>query len=176
MKRRAGMAWLFALGTLVGCGESLEPAPRVGDALPDLTFAMLDQVDSLAFADLEGRPALVNMWATWCPPCREEIPFFQALHEEFGPRGLRVVGVSSDNAGAFDQVEEFLGSAGVTYENLLDPRSQAMDAFRLFGLPATYLVDAEGQIALVRPAPVSERDTAFMATIEAIVSAAEGAR
>lgn len=167
---------VLALGLLVGCGESLEPAPHVGDALPDLTFATLSRTDSLSFAELEGRPVLLNMWATWCPPCREEIPFLQALHEEFGPRGLRVVGVSSDNAGAFDQVEEFLTSAGVTYENLLDPRSAAMDTFRLFGLPATYLVDAEGRIALVRPAPVSEADTVFMSTIEAIVSAAEGER
>lgn len=170
------LAMLALVGALAGCGESLERAPQVGDALPDLTFATLERTDSLSLADLEGRPVLLNMWATWCPPCREEIPFLQALHEEYGPRGLRVVGVSSDNAGAFDQVEEFLASAGVTYENLLDPGSAAMDAFRLFGLPATYLVDHEGRIALVRPAPVSEADTAFLSAIETIVAAGEGDR
>ena len=142
--------------------------PRVGDAVPDLTFALLEG-DSLALPDLAGRPALINLWATWCPPCRAEIPFLQSLHEEYGPRGLQVVGISEDNAGALGQVEDFLGEAGVTYENMLDPRGEAMDAFRLLGLPATYLVDADGRIALVRAGPVSEADQEFLNTIEALV-------
>lgn len=169
---------LLALAVLLaGCGEGTRmPAepPRAGDPLPDLTFALAEGGDSLSLAELTGRPSLINMWATWCPPCRAEIPFLQSLHEEYGPRGLRVVGISADNAGALDQVHEFLAEAGVTYENLLDPRSRSMDAFRLMGLPATYLVDAEGRIALVRAGPVSEQDERFMAAIEALVSDVEG--
>ncbi len=178
MNRRLG-GWLaaaLAAVALTGCGsDALPRAPQVGDPLPPLTFAALTAPDSLSFGELEGRPALVNLWATWCPPCREEIPFLQELHETFGPRGLRVVGVSSDHSGAVGQVESFLAAAGVTYENVLDPRSSAMDAFRVIGLPATYLVDADGRIAFARTGPVSEADTAFLATIERLVAGGESA-
>ena len=171
---RRWIGCLAAVGILASAacsgGEGIPAAPpRVGDAMPELTFAVLDG-DSLGLPDLAGQPALINLWATWCPPCRAEIPFLQSLHEEFGPRGLRVVGISEDNAGALDQVVDFLGEAEVTYENLLDPRGNAMDAFRLLGLPATYLVDAEGRIVLVRAGPVSEADEEFLATIEALVA------
>jgi thiol-disulfide isomerase/thioredoxin len=166
-----GLAGAVLLAAGCGGGDGGLPAapPRVGDAVPDLTFAVLEG-DSLALPELAGSPALINLWATWCPPCRAEIPFLQTLHEEYGPRGLQVVGISEDNAGALDQVEDFLGEAGVTYANVLDPRSEAMDAFRLLGLPATYLVDAEGRIVLVRAGPVSEADTEFLDTIEALVA------
>jgi thiol-disulfide isomerase/thioredoxin len=172
-RRRAGvvgmLAAALALGGCAGEDGALPAAPpRVGDALPELTFAVLD-ADSLSLPELTGSPALINLWATWCPPCRAEMPFLQDIHEEYGPRGLQVVGISEDNAGALDQVEDFLGEIGATYTNALDPRSRAMDAFRVLGLPATYLVDAEGRIALVRAGPVSEADQEFLDTIEALV-------
>lgn len=171
MRRLASLLVVSALA----CGQGDAPlrAPQVGQPLPDLTFATLAG-DSLSLGELDGRPVLLNLWATWCPPCRAEIPFLQTLHEEYGERGLRVVGVSADNAGALDQVEEFLAEAGVTYENALDPRGTAMDAFRLLGLPATYLLDAEGRVALVRAGPVSETDRSFMETLEGLVAAGEG--
>jgi thiol-disulfide isomerase/thioredoxin len=153
------------------CGGDGAPAraPQVGDPLPALAFASLEG-DSVAFAEFAGSPVLVNLWATWCPPCRAEIPFLQTIHEEFAPLGLRVVGISADNAGALGQVEEFLAEVGVTYENLLDPRGESMEAFRLLGLPATYLVDREGHLVLMRTGPVSEADEAFMEAVRAITA------
>ncbi len=164
------IALAMALGACTACvGGSDQPAvPRVGGRLPALTFASLGG-DSLALDQLAGSPVLLNLWATWCPPCRAEIPFLQSLHDEYAPRGLRVIGISSDNAGALDQVEEFLAEAGVTYENLLDPRGLSLDAFRLLGLPATYLIDRRGVITLVRPGPVSETDRGFLDAIDDLV-------
>lgn len=161
---------------LSGCGavDGVPRAPQVGEPLPELAFATLSG-DSLSLGALDGRPTLVNVWATWCPPCRAEIPFLQSIHEEYEARGLRVVGISADNAGALDQVQDFLAEAGVTYENALDPRGTTMDAFRLLGLPATYLLDAEGRVALVRAGPVSETDRSFMEAIEALVATGDGA-
>ena len=176
MRGRRAAGTVVAVAFLgAGCfGEGgPTPPPRVGDPLPQLTFATLEG-DSLSLGELGPVPALVNLWATWCPPCRAEIPFLETLHREFGPMGLRVIGVSADNRGALDQVEEFLAEAGVTYENVLDPRSETMDAFRLFGLPATYLVDAEGRIVLARAGPVSETDEEFLAAIRALVGEGEG--
>jgi len=78
------------------------PRPEVGVAAPAFGGVTLAG-DSLRLADLEGGPILLNLWATWCPPCRTEIPFLQSLHEEFGSRGLQVVGVSVDGAGNRDR-------------------------------------------------------------------------
>ncbi len=170
------LAVLLLVGAVAACGavDDIPRAPQVGEPLPDLAFATLEG-DSISLGDLDGRPTLVNVWATWCPPCRAEIPFLQSIHEEYEARGLRVVGISADNAGALDQVQDFLAEAGVTYENALDPRGTTMDAFRLLGLPATYLLDAEGRVALVRAGPVSESDRSFLETIEALTASEAGA-
>ncbi len=161
---------LVVLATACGGDTTLARAPQVGEPAPALAFASLEG-DSLAIADLAGGPVLVNLWATWCPPCRAEIPFLQSIHEEFGPLGLQVVGISADNAGAVGQVEDFLGEASVTYQNLLDPRGESMEAFRLLGLPATYLLDSDGTLVLARTGPVSESDTEFMETIRSLTAA-----
>lgn len=154
---------------VAGCaGEGdLALPPQVGDPMPPLVFASLEG-DTVALADLQGAPLLVNLWATWCPPCRAEIPFLQTLHEEYAPLGLQVVGISSDNAGAIDQVEDFLAEVEVTYQNLLDPRGESLEVFRLLGLPATYLVDRDGTIVLARSGPVSETDEAFLDALRAL--------
>lgn len=169
---RVQNAWgaLVLIG-LAACGGegSLARAPQVGDPAPALSFASLDG-DTIALTDLAGSPVLLNLWATWCPPCRAEIPYLQSIHEEYGPLGLRVVGISADNAGALDQVEEFLGEAGVSYDNLLDPRGESMEVFRLMGLPATYLIDRNGNLVLSRTGQVSETDEAFIAAIRALTS------
>lgn len=166
-----GVTAVLLLG-VAACGSetTLARAPQVGDAAPALAFASLEG-DSVAISDLAGAPVLVNLWATWCPPCRAEIPFLQSIHEEFGPLGLQVVGISADNAGAVGQVEEFLGEASVTYRNLLDPKGESMEAFRLLGLPATYLLDGDGTLVLARTGPVSESDTEFMETIRSLTAA-----
>lgn len=162
----------LAVAATLSCGgdagEGGPPrAPAVGDPVPAFTGSRLGG-DSLSLREL-GAPALVNLWATWCPPCRHETPFLQELWERYGPRGLRVVGISSDASGARDQVERFIAEAGVTYDIVLDPSGRTMDLFRVVGLPATYLVDAEGRITLARTGPVSETDSAFLGALEALL-------
>jgi thiol-disulfide isomerase/thioredoxin len=153
-----------------GAGENAPAVPRapaVGDTLPTFRGALVAG-DSLSLGDLGG-PALINLWATWCPPCRDEIPFLQDLADRYGPQGLRVVGISTDGPRARNQVEAFLADAGVRYPNLLDPQGRSMDLFRVVGLPMTYLVDAGGVITLVRTGPVSESDSAFIAHLDDLV-------
>lgn len=166
-----GLLVLIALGGCgaeggAGGGRVIRP-PVAGDTVPAFTGALL-QGDSLSLRDLET-PALVNLWATWCPPCRHEIPFLQELAERFGPDGLRVVGISSDDAGARDQVRGLASELGVTYDIVLDPRGTTMDLFRVVGLPATYLVDGDGVIRWSRTGPVSAADTTLLDAIAALV-------
>lgn len=143
--------------------------PEVGAAVPSFQAGTLTG-DTLALADLRGEPFLLNIWATWCGPCRFETPFLQSVYEEFQEDGLRVVGVSVDQRGSREAIEAFLAEHGVTYDQLHDPSMAAMDTFYVLGLPATFLVDREGVIRLVRMGPVAESDQEFLRTIRELVS------
>ena len=121
----------------------------------------------MALSDLRGQVVLVNLWATWCGPCRFETPFLQSLYEEYRGRGFEIVGISVDDAGFEDGVREFTREYGVSYTVLHDPEMRSMDAFGAVGLPATYLVGRDGVIRLVRVGPVSEEDREFFDALEA---------
>ena len=134
---------------LVGCGEEAGPrqfrAVSAGDPAPAFAAATLDG-DTLSLAALQGEAVLLNIWATWCLPCREEMPGLQQLHEEYNDQGLRVVGVSIDSRGAGRDVRDFLSSYGISFTILHDPEEQVTRAFRTTGVPETFLIDREGKI------------------------------
>lgn len=137
---------LGLLVTAAGCADTGEYRPlAVGDAAPEYA-AITPAGDTLALETLRGEPVLLNVWATWCPPCREEMPALEALHLEFGGVGLRVVGVSIDRASARPAVEQYLTDQEITFTILLDPEDRVTRVFRLAGVPETYLIDAEGRI------------------------------
>lgn len=124
-------------GALLGVGPTL-------GAAPDFTVETLDG-EVVDPATLQGKVVVVNFWATWCPPCRLEVPALQKLHEEFGSEGLVVLGLSTD-AGGVAGVREFLDERGVTY-----PVAMADGAVRrAFGgvtaLPTTFIMDRDGVI------------------------------
>ncbi len=122
----------------------------------------------MALPALPG-PLLVNLWATWCTPCRKETPYLESLYRDHAGAGLHVVGVSEDREGAAGEVRDFVNGHGVTYTVLRDPSMAAMDLFRVPGLPATYLVDRSGTIAFARVGPVTPDDTAFAAALARIL-------
>jgi cytochrome c biogenesis protein CcmG, thiol:disulfide interchange protein DsbE len=110
--------------------------------------------------DLEGRPVslaslcgevvLLNVWATWCAPCREEMPSMERLHRELGPRGLRVVAVSVDGApGALTRggdVAAFVREMGLTFAVGHDPTGGVQRAYRTTGVPESWIIDRDGVI------------------------------
>jgi cytochrome c biogenesis protein CcmG/thiol:disulfide interchange protein DsbE len=170
----AGLALLMAAGCLPS--EGLSGPPRSGDALPQM--AAVDLVgDTVSLQAYRGEGVLLNLWATWCPPCRAEMPYLQELADEYGPRGLRVVGLSVDDRGARDQVLAFLEESGVRYDVLLDPAMTSMDQLGVLGLPATFLVDPDGVIQHVLTGPIPEGNEAFLARLEGVLPerAGEGA-
>lgn len=155
---------------LVACsGDGAAGAPRVGDAAPSYTARTLDG-EAAAVGEPDGAPVLLNFWATWCTPCRTETPFLQRIHERYGSRGLRVIGVSMDSPGSVADIRAFVEEMDVTYRILHDPRQQGMDRFRLLGLPATFVLDRDGRIRFARIGPVSEEDEDFRAVLEQVVS------
>jgi len=93
---------------------------------------------------LRGKVVMVNFWATWCPPCRKEMPDLEALHQRFGPRGLVILAISDE---AVDKVSAFIHEKTYSYPILLDPEHKAAEAFAVQGIPKTYVFDREGKLA-----------------------------
>jgi len=127
---------------LGACGEDVDevalnrPAPAYG--APTLSG------DTVTLASLRGSPVLLNVWATWCHPCQDEMPDLQRLQDEFASRGLRVVGVSIDQARASDDVRRFMEDYGIGFLVLHDASSTISHTFRTAGVPETFLIDANG--------------------------------
>ena len=95
------------------------------------------------FADLRGKVVLVNFWATWCPPCRKEMPDLEALYKRFGPQGLVILGISDEEAA---KVEPFIREHKVTFPVLLDPGRKVNEMFVVEGIPKTFVYDREGKL------------------------------
>lgn len=158
MRARALFATLVVLAS-AGCEAEGPPRPpMVGDVVPDYAAIELRESRQVSLAELRGRVVLLNVWATWCPPCREEIPVLQALHESHASEGLEVVGVSVDAAGEAAAVGRFADQFGVTYPIWLDPQERVSSAFRTTGVPTTLLIDRDGTLLWRHVGPVKAND------------------
>jgi peroxiredoxin len=121
-------------------------ALAAGDLVPAFGAPLLDG-DSLHLASLRGQPVLLNIWATWCAPCREEMPLLQELHEQLGPRGLRILGVSVDSRGSEPTIRRFVDEGGYTFTILHDAADAVSREFRTSGgVPETFLIDGDGRL------------------------------
>src|SRR5579864_348145 len=93
--------------------------------------------------DLRGKVVLLNFWATWCPPCRKEMPDLEALYRRFEPQGFVILGISDEEAA---KVKPFIEQQGITYPVLLDPGRKVNELFQIQGIPKTCVYDREGKI------------------------------
>jgi cytochrome c biogenesis protein CcmG/thiol:disulfide interchange protein DsbE len=143
--------------------------PRIGGPAIEYPAATLAG-DTVTLASLRGEVVLLNLWATWCVPCRTETPYLQELSEQYGDRGFHVVGISLDTGDAADQVERFVEEYGVTYTILHDPQMRGMELYQVPGLPATFMIDREGTIRWIRYGPILEGDTDFLGALEELLS------
>ena len=173
------LACILSLVGPVGCSDGAASGPpRVGDPLPEFSAVLMAgegmDGDSVSLASYRGAPVLVNLWATWCPPCRAEMPYLETVAQDYAADGLRIVGISTDQRGALDQVRDVVAERGVTYDILLDPRARSTDLFGAFGLPVTFLADAEGRITWMRLGPLEEGDPEFEAALAAVTGRGDG--
>ena len=130
-----GQASAAALGSPVRVGE---PKP-----VPDLAFETMDGRPA-GLADFAGKVVVLNFWATWCAPCREEMPSLDRLQAAFDPEKVLVVALSVDRAGP-ERVQAFLTEIGVTRLSVYrDPKASTTRAIKVLGLPATLLLDRQG--------------------------------
>ena len=127
----------------VGAGADEKPVGAIGGPFPEYWAPTLEG-EPVAISSLAGEVVLLNVWATWCPPCRREMPSLQALHEQFADRGLRVVGVSIDTEGNEEEIRKFLKKIGVTYTILHDPEERISEVMPIVGIPHTFLIGRDG--------------------------------
>jgi peroxiredoxin len=119
------------------------PAPVVGAPAPDFSLQDL-QGNTVRLADLQGQVVAVNFWATWCGPCRLEMPLLQARYDALKDKGFTVLAVNLDEPR--EDAAAFASGLSLTFPVLLDPGAQVNDLYRVRGYPTTFFVDREGRI------------------------------
>ena len=146
----AGAGWLFTRVVLesepaqVAVPDSPAAESLIGKSRPDFTLGSATG-ERVSAADFDGRVVLLNFWATWCEPCREEMPMLSSLSEEFSDRGVQIVGIALDDV---QQARDFLQELGIEYTNLVGT-VDVMALSRAYGnqaglLPFSVLIDQEG--------------------------------
>jgi peroxiredoxin len=153
----AGLLVLVAAGLAMwgpGAGAAAQPAGRLlpGQPAPDFTLSLLDG-STLTFSELRGQVAVVNFWATWCPPCEDELPDLETVWAEYQAQGVVFVGVAFQEEEA--EVRDMASRFGLTYLLGLDEGDRISTAFGITGVPETFVVDSQGQVAYVHIGPVT---------------------
>ena len=145
-------AWILTLLLAAGAGHALEPSRHGFDMVPFEPPFPAPAFDARTLAGetatlerFRGRHVLLNFWATWCPPCLEEMPSMEALYRDFRDRGLVVVAISSDREGAA-VVRPFIDRLGVSFPILLDPQRTVASRYGAGSLPMTFLLDPRGRV------------------------------
>lgn len=140
---------------------------RVDIGLPVPAYSALSlSGDSVSLAAQRGKVVLLNVWATWCHPCRDEIPELQAIHEKYAARGLELVGVSVDTESADDAIRAFARDFRMTYPIWRDPGERVSAQFHIVGVPTTFLIDREGVLRWRKTGPIKPGDAALTRALE----------
>jgi cytochrome c biogenesis protein CcmG, thiol:disulfide interchange protein DsbE len=141
LRQASSVAAIGLLAATAACDPGSQVT--VGTRAPSYAAPTLDG-EEVSLSALRGEVVLLNVWATWCYPCRREMPSFEALHRDLGPEGLRVVAVSIDKHGARAEIEEFLEDHGISFTILFDPDQRVARTFNTMGVPETFLIDRDG--------------------------------
>ncbi len=133
---------MLGLGALAACSPAFlsGPAPEVGAVAPEISLQSL-QGEHRSLGDLRGQVVLINFWATWCGPCKLEMPAIQARYND---GGFAVLAVDFNEPA--DQVRTFVEELGLNFPILLDPGGVVQELYRVRGYPTTFFVDADGII------------------------------
>ncbi len=116
---------------------------KEGSLAPDFLLKTLDDGE-IRLSDLRGKAVIVNLWATWCGPCRKEMPQFVAAYDRYRDEGLEIIAMNLQESPSI--IQPFVDDRGMDFPVALDKRGEVSDEYRIIGLPTTYFIDREGVI------------------------------
>jgi cytochrome c biogenesis protein CcmG/thiol:disulfide interchange protein DsbE len=148
---------VVALVALLAYGlASNDPEQDVqGKRAPEITLPKLDGGGRASLSDYRGQVVVLNYWASWCEPCRDESPLLQRWHERLSKDGATVLGVNVQDVDG--DARAFIEEYGLTYPMLRDGPGDTRDDLGILGLPETFVIDRRGRIAAVARGPVDEQ-------------------
>jgi len=149
-----GLAWIAISAESQAPTDRSIPAPRPDFPAPPFSLLSLEGQE-VQLADFKGRAVVVNFWASWCPPCRAEMPAFQKIYGEYESKGLVILAVNSQEShtNAFD----FAQSYTLTFPILLDEDGEISNRYRAASLPTTFFINKDGLIReVIYGGPISE--------------------
>ena len=141
--------------------------PEVGRPAPDFSVTTLDG-STLRLSDLRGKVVFVNLWATWCPPCREEMPSMVRFYEAFKAQGVEIIAVSEDKDP--EALRRFVAAQRIPFPVGLDPDKKIYTLYRATGVPETHLLNKKGVIEVSRIGPFDWTAPAVLTTVRELLS------
>jgi thiol-disulfide isomerase/thioredoxin len=132
--------------------DGIVAAPELNAIAPNFALNSLEAT-AITLEKLRGTPILINFWATWCEPCRIEMPILQAFYESHRSTGLRVLAVNIGESP--DIIRTWVDELGLTFDIVLDPQQSLMALYQVRGQPSTYFVSSSGIITSIFYGPVS---------------------
>lgn len=165
---------LVGLGWIAGSSlqaeattDGLIPAPKEGFLAPDFQLETIDG-STVTLSDFQGRPVIINLWASWCPPCRAEMPALQSVYEEYSDRGLEILAVHMTSQDSVGSAQDFINQNGLTFPIPLDRRGFVGTLYQSRALPSTFFLDRSGMIQkVVIGGPMSE--VLLRSTVESLL-------
>lgn len=167
-----GASVLVLVTAVLGFGLTRDPtfigSPLIGKRAPDFELQFLDGDKSISSADLRGQVVVVNFWASWCGPCREEHPSLKAAWERYRDRGVVLVGIVYEDSPS--AARAFMQELGGDWPILIDPGGKTALKYGVYGIPETFFIDTDGVIAYKKTGASSYG--LLVAQIERLLSAA----
>jgi len=153
-----------------GADPRVGQGPRTDAPAPEFELQSLDG-GPISLASLRGKVVYVNLWATWCAPCKEEAPALQELYEQLHGSGFEIVAATIDTADSLAAIRKFKDDFKIGFPILLDPDKKAYQAYGATGVPETYLIDAEGRLVEAYIGPRDWRDPKYARAIQRVLDA-----
>ena len=150
----AMFVWLVAGTNQSKSSETTPALPLKGNIAPDFSLPSLDG-KNVQLSDFAGQVVVVNLWATWCPPCRAEMPMLNVYYEAFRDEGVTILAVNSEEDAP--TVKQFMQTHGFSMPVLLDSQSDVFALYQATGLPTTVVIDREGRIQHVHTGEITAK-------------------
>ncbi len=144
---------ILILSLLTVCSRKPDPNNSLKDF--KLQSLMNDEIYELRY--FNGKPLILNFWASWCEPCKKEMPFLESMWKKYENSGLVLIGIN-----VMDSKEEALNTLkefNISYINLLDPDGNVLNSYNIFALPVTYFVRRDGTIYKIKHGPFLDRSS-----------------